>query len=104
MTITITAEQMNCDHMPPWADLTVSGDEYDTWTMGSLPNGPRDRNWAITAMILAETVRPPETYTLSRWSPHLQNHAVELGLAAADAAARTPVTPHVNAGVGGGAR
>jgi hypothetical protein len=84
MTITITAEQISCDHRPPRADVTVSGDEYDTWTVGWL------------------TVGPHETYTLSRWSPQVQNQTGEQGSAAADAAARTSITPHLNAGVAGG--
>jgi hypothetical protein len=107
MTITITAQHMNCDHLPPQADVTLSGDEYDTRTMGTmgwLPDGPLDRNRANTATILTETRRTAETYTLSRWSPHAHNQAGELSSATADAAARTSITPHVNAGAAGGAQ
>jgi hypothetical protein len=104
MTITITAEQTNSDHTPPRPDLPVPGDEHRTWTVGWLPGGPLDRNSAITATVLAQTIRPPETSTPGRWSRHGEGRTADADLAAGNAMARTSIEPRGKTGARGGAQ
>jgi hypothetical protein len=104
MTITITAEHTNSDHMPPQPDRPVSHDEYGTWTVGWLPNGPLDRNWASTATILAQTIRPPETSTPGRSLRHGEGRADDADVATRNAMARTSTEPRGKTGARGGAQ
>lgn len=97
MSITITAERMISNWTSHWAEPTVPGHEYGTWTVSWLPEQPLDRNQAITAMVLAETLWTHDVRPGGRWWPHIRCWAGELGLTAADAVARAGAEPSVEA-------
>ena len=89
MTLTITDTAMTSDQTAHTARHAPGG---HGWEVSWLPGQILDRNAAITAMTLAETVGP-DLHESHRLWPHVQDWAGELGLTAPDAIARISQPP-----------
>ena len=89
MTLTITDTAMTSDHTAHTARQAPGG---QGWEVSWLPGQVLDRNAAITAITLAETVGPDLQEGHRLW-PHIQGWAGELGLTAPDAIARVSEPP-----------
>jgi hypothetical protein len=63
------------------------------WEVSWLPGQLLDRNSAITAMILADTVAQDDLHEGHRLWPHIQGWAEELGLTGTDAIAQISQPP-----------
>ena len=98
MTLTITETDdeaaITSDTTSHWAVREGSG----AWLVSWLPERMElDRNQAITAMNLAETVAPlvdADTLHSGNWPPQIDAWATELGLTGPDAVVRTTESPH----------
>lgn len=87
MSIRITADAMVSDRTAHRAARANPGHEYGAWHVTWLPERRLDRNQAITAMVLAETVRRMQDDGLTevvdhthRLWPHIDAWAAELNL------------------------
>jgi hypothetical protein len=65
----------------------------DGWEVSWLPGQILDRNSAITAMVLADTVAQDDLHEGHRLWPHIQGWAEELGLTGTDAIAQISQPP-----------
>jgi hypothetical protein len=63
------------------------------WEVSWLPGQILDRNTAITAMVLADTVAQGDLHEGHRLWPHIQGWAEELGLTGTDAIAQISQPP-----------
>ena len=91
MTLSINDDSTSSDHNTHTARL-AAGHEH-TWHVSWLPGRLMDRNTAITAMVLADTVGSGDLQKGHRLWPHLEGWAAELGLTADDVIARTAHPP-----------
>ena len=87
MTLTINDTTMTSDQTGHTA-RQAPGRPHQ-WEVTWLPGKSLDRNTAITAMILADTVGSGDVREGHRLWPHIQGWAAELGLTAPDAIQRT---------------
>jgi hypothetical protein len=84
MTLTINDTTMTSDQTAHTARHTPDRNGWEvSWLTGRL----LDRNSAITAMVLADTVGSGDLHHGHRLWPHVEGWAAELGLAAPDALA-----------------
>jgi len=90
MTLTITDTAMTSDQTPHTARHTPS---QNGWQVSWLPGRTLDRNTAITAMILADTVTHEQVREGHRLWPHIQGWADELGLTGREAVAAASQPP-----------
>ena len=67
------------------------------WEVSWLPGQLLDRNSAITAMVLADTVAQDDLHEGHRLWPHIQGWAEELGLTGTDAIAQISQPPRDHA-------
>lgn len=87
MSTTITDVLMTSDqtrHIAQW-ETNGLGHHQGTWAVSWLPQQCFRRDQAITAMTLAETVAMIGVSPESRWWPHIEQWAGELGLTAQQA-------------------
>ena len=82
MALTIGDDSMRSDNTMHTASLVPS--KQHQWEVSWLPGRHLDRNSAITAMILADTVAPGDIDDRHRLWPHIQGWADELELTAPD--------------------
>ena len=90
MTVTITDTTMTSDQTPQVARQAPG---QQGWEVSWLPGQILDRNTAITAMTLADTVTERDLREGHRLWPHVQGWAGELGLTAPDAIAQASQPP-----------
>ena len=95
MAVTIGDDSISSDSTMHTASLTQG--KQHLWEVSWLPGRPLDRNSAITAMVLADTVGPGGIDAGHRLWPHIQGWADELGLTAPDVLALMGSTPDRNA-------
>ena len=91
MTLTINDTTMTSDQTGHTA-RQAAGPQHG-WEVSWLPGQVLDRNTAITAMILADTVGSGDLHEGHRLWPHIQGWAAELGLTAPQAIAATSQPP-----------
>jgi hypothetical protein len=91
MTLTINDTTMTSDQNPHTA--RQAPDRQHEWEVSWLPGQILDRNTAITAMVLADTVAQGDLREGHRLWPHIQGWAEELGLTGTDAIARVSQPP-----------
>jgi hypothetical protein len=84
MTLTINDTTMTSDHSTHTARCAP---EQDGWEVSWLSGQILDRNSAITAMVLADTVGSGGQHDGHGLWPHVEGWAAELGLTAPDALA-----------------
>ncbi len=84
MTLTINDTTMTSDQTPHTARQAPS---QNGWQVSWLPGRTLDRNSAITAMVLADTVADERVGEGHRLWPHIQSWASELGLTGPEAIA-----------------
>ncbi len=90
MTLTISDTTMTSDHTPHSAWQAPGQHE---WQVSWLPGQTLDRNTAITAMILADTIGGGDVHEEHRLWPHIQGWAAELGLTGPEALAAASRPP-----------
>ena len=90
MTLIIQDDSISSDHTGHIAGLAPG---HAAWHVSWLPGRLMDRNTAITAMVLADTVGSGDLQKGHRLWPHLEGWAAELGLTADDVIARTAHPP-----------
>ncbi len=90
MTLTITGTTMTSDHT---AHTARQAPGRDGWEVSWLPGQTLDRNTAITAMILADTIGGGDVHEKHRLWPHIQGWAAELGLPGPEALAAASRPP-----------
>ena len=90
MTLTINDTTMTSDQTPHTARQEPS---RNGWQVSWLPGRTLDRNTAITAMILADTITDEHVREGHRLWPHIQGWAAELGLTGPDAVAAASQPP-----------
>ena len=83
MTLRINDDHISSDHTTHTARL-APGDQH-AWEVSWLPGRRMDRNSAITAMVLADTVGSEALHHGHRLWPHIGSWAAELGLSATGA-------------------
>ena len=94
MTLTINDATMTSDRI---AHTARREPDRDGWEVSWLPGQTLDRNSAITAMVLADTIAERDLHEGHRLWPHIQGWAAELGLTAPDAIAQISQPPgHIN--------
>jgi hypothetical protein len=81
--VTILDDSMSSGRTLHTARL-VPGDSH-SWEVSWLPGQHMDRNSAITAMLLADTVASDDMHVGHRLWPHLEGWAAELALTAREA-------------------
>jgi hypothetical protein len=86
MTLTINDTTMTSDQTGHTA-RQAPGRQHE-WEVSWLPGQIMDRNTAITAMILADTVAEGDMHEGHRALPHIDGWAAELGLTGSDAIER----------------
>jgi hypothetical protein len=91
MGLTIKDTSMTSDHTGHTA-RQAPGRPYE-WEVSWLPGQILDRNSAITAMVLADTVAQSDLREGHRLWPHIQGWAEELGLTGTDAVAQISQPP-----------
>jgi hypothetical protein len=91
MGLTISDTAMTSDHTGHTA-RQAPGRPHG-WEVSWLPGQILDRNSAITAMVLADTVAQGDLHEGHRFWPHIQSWAEELGLNGTDAIARISQRP-----------
>jgi hypothetical protein len=91
MTLTINDTTMTSDQTPNTA-RQARGRPHQ-WEVSWLPGQILDRNSAITAMVLADTVAQDDLCEGHRLWPHIQGWAEELGLTGPDAIAQISQPP-----------
>ena len=91
MTLTITDTTITSDQNPHTARQALG--RQHQWEVSWLPGHAMDRNTAITAMVLADTVAQGDPREGHRLWPHIQGWAEELGLTGTDAIARVSQPP-----------
>ena len=90
MTLTINDSSMTSDQS---AHTARHEPGRNGWEVSWLPGRTLDRNTAITAMTLADTVAERDLAERHRLWPFVQSWAAELGLTAPDAIAKTSQPP-----------
>jgi hypothetical protein len=90
VTLTINDSSMTSDQS---AHTARHAPGRDGWQVSWLPGQILDRNGAITAMTLADTVAEPGLREGHALWPFVQSWAAELGLSAPDAIAKTSQPP-----------
>jgi hypothetical protein len=90
MSLTINDTTMTSDHS---AHTARHSPDRNCWEVSWLPGQILDRNTAITAMTLADTVAEPHLQEEHQLWPHIQSWAAELGLTARDALTRACQPP-----------
>ena len=90
MTLTITDTTMASGHTAHTARPTP---DRDGWEVSWLPGQILDRNIAITAMTLAESVGETDLHEGHQLWPFIQSWAAELGLTAPDAITQASQRP-----------
>ncbi len=90
MTLRIDDTTMTSDQTLHTAQPSPGG---HGWEVSWLPGQTLDRNTAITAMILADTMAERDLAEGHRLWPHIQGWAGELGLTAPDAIAQASEPP-----------
>ena len=85
MTLTINDTTMTSDQTAHTA-RQAPGSQH-LWEVSWLPGRTLDRNSAITAMVLADTVADKRVHEGHRLWPHIQGWASELGLTGPEAIA-----------------
>ncbi len=90
MTLKIDDTAMSSDRT---AHTARYAPDRNGWEVSWLPGQTLDRNSAITAMVLADTITDPDLHEGHRLWPHIQSWAGELGLTAPDAIAKTSQPP-----------
>lgn len=89
MATTITEDSMTSDQTRHTAARTADG-----WAVTWLPGRVLDRNQAVTAMTIAESVDAAlDPHTTNRVWPHIGGWADELGLSDVDAVASASLCP-----------
>jgi hypothetical protein len=83
MTVTILDDCMSSDRTQHTARLAPG--HRRTWVVSWLPSQHLDRNSAITAMVLADTVASDDMKAGHRLWPHVEGWAAELALTAPEA-------------------
>jgi hypothetical protein len=96
MTLTINDITMTSTQTGHTARQAAPGRPHG-WEVSWLPGQILDRNTAITAMILADTVTHGDLHEGHRLWPHIQGWAEELGLTGTDAIARVSQPPRDHA-------
>jgi hypothetical protein len=91
MGLTINDTAMTSDHTGHTARQAPG--RPHVWEVSWLPGQVLDRNSAITAMVLADTVAQDDLHEGHRLWPHIQGWAEELGLTGTDAIARISQPP-----------
>jgi hypothetical protein len=91
MALTILDEAMSSDRSAHTA-RAVPGTRH-RWEVSWLPGRHLDRNSAITAMMLADTVGPGDVRAGHRLWPHVEGWAAELGLTGPDVLAQAGDPP-----------
>jgi hypothetical protein len=86
MALTILDDTMSSDRSAHTARV-VPGSRH-RWEVSWLPGRYLDRNSAITAMMLADTLGPGDVRAGHRLWPHVEGWAAELGLTAHDVIAQ----------------
>jgi hypothetical protein len=92
MTVTITDTTMTSDRSGCTARRSP---DRNGWEVSWLPGQILDRNTAITAMTLAETVAEHDLHDRHPLLPHVESWAAELGLTASEAIAKASQPPSV---------
>jgi hypothetical protein len=90
MTLIINDTTMTSDQTIHTARQTP---DRNGWEVSWLPGQTLDRNTAITAMTLADTVAEPDLHEGHRLWPHIQSWAEEVGLTACEAIAQASEPP-----------
>ena len=90
MTLTINDTTMTSDQT---AHTARHAPGRNGWEVSWLPGQTVDRNTAITAMILADTVGEEDLHEDHRLWPHVQSWAEELGLTGPEAVAAASQPP-----------
>ena len=90
MTLTINDTTMTSDQS---AHTARHAPDRNGWEVSWLPGQILDRNTAITAMTLADTLTERDVREDHRLWPHIQGWAEELGLSAPDAIAQASQLP-----------
>jgi hypothetical protein len=90
MTLTIGDTAMTSDQTAHTARHAPS---RGGWEVSWLPGQVLDRNTAITAMILADTIAEQHLDEGSRLWPHIEGWAAELGLTGSETIARASQSP-----------
>ena len=90
MTLTINDSSMTSDQS---AHTARHEPGRNGWEVSWLPGRTLDRNTAITAMTLADTLAERDLAERHRLWPFVQSWAAELGLTAPDAIAKTSQPP-----------
>ena len=91
MALTILDATMSSDRSGHTA-RAVPGTQH-LWEVSWLRGRHMDRNSAITAMMLADTVGPGNVHAGHRLWPHVEGWAAELGLTAHDVIAQAAAPP-----------
>jgi hypothetical protein len=91
MTLTINDTTMTSDQTAH-AARQAPGPKRG-WEVSWLPGQILDRNTAITAMILADTIAEGDVHEGHRLWPHIQGWAAELGLTGPEAIAQASPPP-----------
>ncbi len=91
MTLTILDDTMSSDRSTHTARV-VAGTRY-RWEVSWLPGRHLDRNSAITAMMLADSVGPDDVHAGHRLWPFVEGWAAELGLTGPDVLAQVGGPP-----------
>jgi len=95
MGLTINDTSMTSNHTGHTARLAPG--RPHGWEVSWLPGQLLDRNSAITAMVLADTVAQDDLHEGHRLWPHIQSWAAELGLTGTDAIAQISQPPRDHA-------
>jgi len=95
MSLTINDTSMTSNHTGHTARQAPG--RPHRWEVSWLPGQLLDRNSAITAMVLADTVAQDDLHEGHRLWPHIQGWAEELGLTGTDAIAQISQPPHDHA-------
>jgi hypothetical protein len=90
VTLTINDSSMTSDRTPHTARHAP---DRPGWEVSWLPGQTLERNTAITAMILADTIGRHDIQEGHRLWPHIQSWAAELGLTGHDAIAHASRPP-----------
>ena len=91
MALTILDDTMSSDRSVHTARI-VPGTRH-RWEVSWLPGRHLDRNSAITAMMLADTLGPGDVRDGHRLWPHVEGWAAELGLTGPDVLAQAGDPP-----------
>jgi hypothetical protein len=96
MALTITHDGINGDHTSHTA-RRVRG-EREAWEVSWLPGRLLDRDSAITAMVLADTLSSRILDPGDRLWPHIEGWATEIGLTTPDVLVGVSQPPHRSTG------